>query len=233
MKGNTHLVNYTHLVTCMPLQTPESIRSTGQVYDCIEVFSGVGTLSRCLTLAGYTTASLDIELWEPWAEGRRCRRLKKMCKGNPLDLLSPAGFALLVSINVRCLYHFSMPSTCNACSYRQLFCRHLRLLLHSILQSKEGVVVAFGLVCSTFISISRGSTHRSYFLPEGDLNAPSVVRSNLLAARTFSSMFGYVSLCSPRETLHRPEWGLAGRLWPCTSLWPRRGFGFWSSLEAA
>ena len=60
----------------------------------------------------------------------------------------------------------------------------LRLLLHAILQSKDGVVVAFGLVCSTFITISRGSTHRHYFLPLGDQDAKSVAASNILAART-------------------------------------------------
>ncbi|CAK9079922.1 unnamed protein product [Durusdinium trenchii] len=58
------------------------------------------------------------------------------------------------------------------------------LLLAAILQSQDGVVVHFGLVCSTFIAISRGSTYRSYFRPEGDPSSPSVARSNLLAART-------------------------------------------------
>ena len=60
----------------------------------------------------------------------------------------------------------------------------LRLLLSAILNSKDGVVVAFGLVCSTFITISRGSTFRHYFLPEGDPHSLSVSQSNLLAART-------------------------------------------------
>ena len=59
----------------------------------------------------------------------------------------------------------------------------LSLLLAAILQSQDGVVVHFGLVCSTFIAISRGSTYRSYFRPEGDPSSPSVARSNLLAAR--------------------------------------------------
>ena len=60
----------------------------------------------------------------------------------------------------------------------------LRLLLSAIVNSKDGVVVAFGLVCSTFITMSRGSTFRHYFLPEGDPNSLSVSQSNLLAART-------------------------------------------------
>ncbi|CAL1139899.1 unnamed protein product [Cladocopium goreaui] len=58
-----------------------------------------------------------------------------------------------------------------------------KLLLSAIVNSKDGVVVAFGLVCSTFITMSRGSTFRHYFLPEGDPNSLSVSQSNLLAAR--------------------------------------------------
>ena len=60
----------------------------------------------------------------------------------------------------------------------------LRLLLLAILQSKDGVVVSFGLVCSSFVAISRGSTFRSYFLPHGDVSSPSVEKGNLLAYRT-------------------------------------------------
>ena len=67
-----------------------------------------------------------------------------------------------------------------------LFAKHLqlRLLLLAILQSKDGVVVSFGLVCSSFVAISRGSTFRSYFLPHGDVSSPSVEKGNLLAYRT-------------------------------------------------
>lgn len=75
---------------------PPSLRPV-QVYDCIEVFAGVGTLSQCLSYAGFNTASLDIGNWHPWYKARlaKGKRLKKTCKGNPLDLLTPAGFAFL------------------------------------------------------------------------------------------------------------------------------------------
>ncbi|CAL1162909.1 unnamed protein product [Cladocopium goreaui] len=114
-------------------------------------------LSRCLQLANFETASLDIKHWDPFTERRLCKRLRKpACNGNPLDLLSPAGMALLMA---------------------------------AILQGKdEKLVVAFGLVCSSFVMISRGSTHRHFFLPEGDLTAQSVKAGNCLAARTFLLM---------------------------------------------
>ena len=69
----------------------------------------------------------------------------------------------------------------------------------AILQGKdEKLVVAFGLVCSSFVMISRGSTHRHFFLPEGDLTAQSVKAGNCLAARTLgcgSKPFGPIQVC--------------------------------------
>jgi hypothetical protein len=37
-------------------------------------------------------------MWWPWMEARglKTKRIRKSCTGNPLDLLSPAGFAFLV-----------------------------------------------------------------------------------------------------------------------------------------
>ena len=66
-----------------------------QVYDMVEVFAGIGSLSKCLQIAGYNTAALDITYWSPWIEQRKQKRLRKSCKGNPLNLLSAAGFAFL------------------------------------------------------------------------------------------------------------------------------------------
>lgn len=68
-------------------------------YDCVEVFAGAGALTRCLQCAGFQTCSLDIGMWWPWMEARglKTKRIRKSCTGNPLDLLSPAGFALVCS----------------------------------------------------------------------------------------------------------------------------------------
>ena len=60
---------------------------------------------------------------------------------------------------------------------------HLRLLLSTILRSHPDAVFHFGLVCSTWVAISRGSTYRHYFMPLGDTTAKSVELGNLLAAR--------------------------------------------------
>ncbi|CAL1139171.1 unnamed protein product [Cladocopium goreaui] len=57
------------------------------------------------------------------------------------------------------------------------------LLISTILRSKSDAVYAFGLVCSSFVSVSRGSTFRHYFLPLGDPSSASAQLGNLLCAR--------------------------------------------------
>ena len=54
----------------------------------------------------------------------------------------------------------------------------------TILQSAPDAVFSFAIVCSSFVAVSRGSTHRHYFLPLGDQNAPSVQLGNILMSRT-------------------------------------------------
>lgn len=66
-----------------------------QDYDAIEVYAGVGTLSRQLRAAGFSTCTLDIVDWNPWIQERILRSRKRTCKGNPLDLTTASGFAFL------------------------------------------------------------------------------------------------------------------------------------------
>ena len=61
----------------------------------------------------------------------------------------------------------------------------LRLLLVTLMSGKDDhLVVSIALLCATWVSLSRGSTRRHYFLPLGDPASPSVAISNLLTART-------------------------------------------------
>ena len=54
----------------------------------------------------------------------------------------------------------------------------------AVLQAREDDVVAMmGVPCSTFITVSRGSTSRCPFLPMGSPLAPSVYRANKLLSR--------------------------------------------------
>lgn len=46
---------------------------------------------------GYAAASLDIVNWNPWIQNRISEGRKPLCKGNPLDLVEPSGFAFLAA----------------------------------------------------------------------------------------------------------------------------------------
>ena len=97
--------------------------SPWQVYDAIEVFAGVATLSRCLQLGGFETATLEIQHWGPFMEKRKSKRLRKLCVGNPLDLLSPAGFAFL-----GLFWQF----LCNKCMLWFTSIQHSNMFFHSM-----------------------------------------------------------------------------------------------------
>jgi methylase of polypeptide subunit release factors len=61
-----------------------------QAFDGLEMCSGTGILSRILRDGGYRVCSVDIVDWASYFEEHQ-----PQTTGNPLDLLSPAGMALL------------------------------------------------------------------------------------------------------------------------------------------
>lgn len=66
---------------------------------------------------------------------------------------------------------------------------HPRLACILVLQSKfGGCLSVMGIACSTWVSISRGSTFRSIFLPMGHPHSLAVYRANKSVARTGVSM---------------------------------------------
>jgi hypothetical protein len=61
-----------------------------QTYDVLEFYAGRGNLSRCMKLSGRRTRSLDL------LYGKKVR-FSKNNRSNPMDILSPSGFALPVN----------------------------------------------------------------------------------------------------------------------------------------
>ena len=53
----------------------------------------------------------------------------------------------------------------------------------SILRSPDRLVVVFGIVCSTWITLSRASTKRSFWRPLGDVMLKGVAASNVMVSR--------------------------------------------------
>lgn len=58
-----------------------------QAYDFVELFAGKGFVSACVKGAGFSTASLDITYHQALPQ-----------KQNFMDVLTPAGMALLMKI---------------------------------------------------------------------------------------------------------------------------------------
>lgn len=170
-----------------------------QIYDAAEIFAGKGVLSRCLLAGGYATASLDILHFTPWLAERTRMGRRKLCKGNALDLTSPAGFGFLSFISWTWLPFCAVVSVKQRMNWnvfpwwvqpKTYTWKHHpcvvppRLLLSTILRSKPSAVFTFGLVCSSFVAVSRGTTHRSFFLPLGDPTSKSVQLGNILCSRS-------------------------------------------------
>lgn len=62
---------------------------------------------------------------------------------------------------------------------------HLRLCLIAILQGKfEELFTSLGVVCSSWIVTSRGSTGRSFINPMGNTAYQKVFDSNVMVSRT-------------------------------------------------
>lgn len=62
-----------------------------QSYDMLEFYAGKANLSRCMKLGGVRTGSLDIKYDVKVNPGRKRPR-----SSDPMDILSPSGFASLV-----------------------------------------------------------------------------------------------------------------------------------------
>ena len=141
-----------------------------QDLDFIELFAGSATLAQEAASKGYRAASLDIE------------------KGRGMDILQPSGFARLISnmcmgpcfvqllrmcavSSLHTICHCSMPLSS-------------RTFLASVLNGRSsGFVSWLAVVCSSWVDASRGSTKRSWVMPEGYDEFPSVHAGNLMVSR--------------------------------------------------
>lgn len=53
----------------------------------------------------------------------------------------------------------------------------------TILQAREGLMVHFGLACSSWVVASRASTQRTWMAPMGRNDSQSVAAANTMVAR--------------------------------------------------
>ena len=126
--------------------------------DFAELFSGHAKLAREFHSSGQESAAID------WKYGRG------------MNICEPSGFGQLVK----------NPCVCSVASFRlsvSLVCPHPRTFCASILRSRRNACIWMGVLCSSWVSIAKGSTKRSFANPEGWESYPSVANGNYMAAR--------------------------------------------------
>lgn len=74
----------------------------------------------------------------------------------------------------------------------------LRLALLAILHGKDReLVLVIGLVCSTWVSICRGSSLRNWVHAMGDPASTAIQEANLMTSRAWDSLPGLGRLIEP------------------------------------
>ena len=140
-----------------------------QAYRCVELFAGVGNISRMMRFANVATASHDI------AYGKKHFQHKEM---SPMDLCTPAGFA---SPGFKCTCR--LVSGILQCTY--LYSVQLRLCVWLILSAAEDdFLLVLAVVCTSFCAINKGSNRRDALVPYGDQAKNYVAQGNLLLERS-------------------------------------------------
>lgn len=118
--------------------------------------------------------------WDPYKHVRNIPDLA--ASTNPLDLLQPAGFVFLWC-NL-CKNNFKLPLDA---WHVHIICPSYiipRLLLLVVLRGCDHMVMHFGVPCSSWVVVSRGTTQRSYLSPMGTDKCLSVAEGNCIVART-------------------------------------------------
>ncbi|CAE7198229.1 unnamed protein product, partial [Symbiodinium sp. KB8] len=99
-----------------------------------------------------------------------------------------------------------------------------------ILRSKlDHLVAAFGVVCSSFVPVNRGTSKRSYLCPRGDENVVSVRKGNKLMAREYTFCYArhFVELLPDMFAKRPMEYTVSEK--PLIDLWNETQFE-WDDL---
>lgn len=76
----------------------------------------------------------------------------------------------------------------------------------TLMGNPSGFLDWFGVVCSSWISMARSSTRRSYVVPHGHVEYRSVSDGNIMAARFFGLRCGCVVIVSSRLSCHEYDY---------------------------
>ena len=117
-----------------------------------------------------------------------------MPRGNPLDINQPSGFVRL-SCMVMVAFADMHVSKCECMygSFSPQMSADVRLAVLTILAATPDAIVHFGLVCSSWIGICRGSSGRTYLSPLGFQHLEFVESGNVMMSRPL--WLQYVCMC--------------------------------------
>ena len=97
-------------------------------------------------------------------------------------------------------------ANCNTCIVAASIFVHVlpRTLIQTVLRSKPNAIFHIGLVCSSWVAISRASTGRSFLNPLGHVHLPLVHSSNVMVSRCQVQNLKFLTLwqrCKPMATI--------------------------------
>ena len=153
-------------------------------YDVVELYAGRARITNIAQKVGYRAIAAD-----------------KNYDDNPtqsaLELNGNAGFTCL-NLTLNCKSHVAhAPARVSLLLYTW---SHgvLRLAVMMILSgSPAGAISMLGIECSTFVSMSRGSTKRDELNPWGNVSAPSVAAANKATSRQEKQQPQLFLACAP------------------------------------
>lgn len=167
-----------------------------QGYQILEFYAGQRRAARLASQLGQKCAAVDI-MYDQQGDNKKLN--------NSMDMNTSGGFAfptcniILIWKHAMLLLEYIFFTDQTQSPVLLQLCE-LRLACILVLQGRwDDLLSLFGICCSTFVSISRGSTHRSIFLPMGCPISLANYRANKGTARsgmskpsTSSNLFGVV-----------------------------------------
>ena len=147
-------------------------------YEILEFYAGQARLAKMASALGVPSAATDF-LYDDGDNKH---------KNNSMDMCTSAGFLLLIW-NTMDVVQPTLPGW--------LHLSNLRLACTLVLQGRwEDFIALMGICCSTFVSMSRGSTHRSEFLPVGCPISIAVYKANKGLVRWWCQRNLIYSICN-------------------------------------
>lgn len=134
-------------------------------YEILDFFSGRGRIATLASRAGFACAATDMAV-DKDKRGQRCRLKASRSFRSVMDWNGDSGFA-------------SFGGTSPRASVQPRL-----VVLLCLRATYGGTLMSFGTVCSTWVTVNRGTSERSSFLPMGNPLLLANRKANKMVTRT-------------------------------------------------